>query len=252
MTKIRKEISQGISIYSNCEIRDILTDIGIRTNNRITVDEVKSELIKYKSRSDLRKNNPNLYNICLYKCPDVLEEYLPSNKKYSDYTIDEFKKELSKFSSRTELISNRARLYNVCREKYPNLLDQVLPSKKYKELTTEELRLRISKFKSRVELKKNDSYVYHMSRLKYKSILDELIPLKVKEKGGRTYRSLIIEGQEIEFSDGFTELHTHSYENILRGNGFGLEDARKSIEIVYDIRNSNQLGLVGDFHPLAK
>jgi UDP-N-acetyl-2-amino-2-deoxyglucuronate dehydrogenase len=84
------------------------------------------------------------------------------------------------------------------------------------------------------------------------SINPDTLPLKVKEKGGRTYRSLIIEGQEIEFSDGFTELHTHSYENILRGNGFGLEDARKSIEIVYDIRNSNQLGLVGDFHPLAK
>ncbi len=84
------------------------------------------------------------------------------------------------------------------------------------------------------------------------SINPDTLPLKVKEKGGRTYRSLIIEGQEIEFSDGFTELHTHSYENILRGNGFGLEEARKSIEIVYDIRNSNQLGLVGDFHPLAK
>jgi UDP-N-acetyl-2-amino-2-deoxyglucuronate dehydrogenase len=45
-----------------------------------------------------------------------------------------------------------------------------------------------------------------------------------------------LEGEEIEFSDGFTELHTRSYQQILEGNGFGLADARKSIELVTEIR----------------
>jgi UDP-N-acetyl-2-amino-2-deoxyglucuronate dehydrogenase len=84
------------------------------------------------------------------------------------------------------------------------------------------------------------------------SINPETLPSQVKAKGGRTYRSLNIEGQEIEFSDGFTELHTHSYEHVLNGNGFGLDEARKSIQIVHDIRNIETIGLVGDFHPLAK
>lgn len=84
------------------------------------------------------------------------------------------------------------------------------------------------------------------------SINADTLPDHVKAKGGRTYRSLTMEGQEIEFSDGFTELHTHSYEAILSGNGFGLEEARNSIEIVHDIRHQQPLGLVGDYHPLAQ
>ena len=42
---------------------------------------------------------------------------------------------------------------------------------------------------------------------------------------------------EIEFSEGFTDLHTRSYEQILAGNGFGLKDVITSIEIVHEIRN---------------
>ena len=68
------------------------------------------------------------------------------------------------------------------------------------------------------------------------SINYDHIPKDVKEKGKRTYRSLTIEGEEIEFSDGFTDLHTKSYEDILRGNGFGAGEARKSIELVNQIR----------------
>ncbi|GMQ34505.1 Gfo/Idh/MocA family protein [Algoriphagus taiwanensis] len=83
------------------------------------------------------------------------------------------------------------------------------------------------------------------------SINADTLPDDVKAKGGRTYRSLTMEGQEIEFSDGFTELHTHSYQHILDGNGFGLGEARNSIEIVHDIRFSEQIGLKGDYHPLA-
>ncbi|MCX7696310.1 MAG: Gfo/Idh/MocA family oxidoreductase [Bacteroidales bacterium] len=54
----------------------------------------------------------------------------------------------------------------------------------------------------------------------------------------RTYRSIIVDGKEIEFSEGFTDLHTESYRNILAGNGFGIEDVRPSIELTYLIRNS--------------
>jgi UDP-N-acetyl-2-amino-2-deoxyglucuronate dehydrogenase len=60
----------------------------------------------------------------------------------------------------------------------------------------------------------------------------------VKAKGKRTYRSLKLEGEEIEFSEGFTDLHTLSYKEILNGNGFGLEDARPSIKLAHDIRNA--------------
>jgi UDP-N-acetyl-2-amino-2-deoxyglucuronate dehydrogenase len=70
------------------------------------------------------------------------------------------------------------------------------------------------------------------------SINYDHIPKDVKEKGKRTYRSLTMEGEEIEFSDGFTDLHTKSYEGILKGDGFGLEDARKSIDLVNLIRKT--------------
>jgi UDP-N-acetyl-2-amino-2-deoxyglucuronate dehydrogenase len=68
------------------------------------------------------------------------------------------------------------------------------------------------------------------------SINYDHIPADVKAKGKRTYRSLTLEGEEIEFSDGFTDLHTKSYEDILRGNGFGAMEARKSIALVNQIR----------------
>lgn len=70
------------------------------------------------------------------------------------------------------------------------------------------------------------------------SINYDLIPDDVKELGQRTYRSIIVDGKEIEFSGGFTELHTESYKSVFEHKGFGLEDARKSIEIVHEIRNS--------------
>lgn len=70
------------------------------------------------------------------------------------------------------------------------------------------------------------------------SINYDHIPENIKSKGKRTYRTLTMDGEEIEFSDGFTELHTKSYEAILKGEGFGLEDAKASIELVQSIRNS--------------
>ncbi|PCK33616.1 Gfo/Idh/MocA family oxidoreductase [Pseudoalteromonas piscicida] len=67
----------------------------------------------------------------------------------------------------------------------------------------------------------------------------DYIPQEIKESGQRTYRSITVDGHEIEFSGGFTDLHTKSYEHILTGSGFGLEEARKSIEIVSTIRNQD-------------
>lgn len=78
------------------------------------------------------------------------------------------------------------------------------------------------------------------------------IPKEIKEKNQRTYRSITVEGEEIEFSGGFTDLHTLSYQEILKGNGFGLEETKKSIETVYKIRNSSPIGLKGDYHPFCK
>ncbi|MCP4521837.1 MAG: Gfo/Idh/MocA family oxidoreductase [Cytophagales bacterium] len=84
------------------------------------------------------------------------------------------------------------------------------------------------------------------------SINYDLIPDEIKAKGMRTYRSIQMEGKEIEFSGGFTDLHTICYDNILNGNGYGLEEAKTAIEIVHDIRNKEATGLVGEYHPLAK
>jgi UDP-N-acetyl-2-amino-2-deoxyglucuronate dehydrogenase len=69
------------------------------------------------------------------------------------------------------------------------------------------------------------------------SIDYDQIPEDVKAQGKRTFRTLNMEGEEIEFSDGFTELHTNSYRDILNGNGFGVLDTKKAIEIVSKIRN---------------
>ncbi len=71
------------------------------------------------------------------------------------------------------------------------------------------------------------------------SIGSNSLPKDIKEKGQRTYRSITVEGEEIEFSQGFTDLHTKTYEEVLKGNGFSLKDARSSIETVYNIRNTN-------------
>jgi UDP-N-acetyl-2-amino-2-deoxyglucuronate dehydrogenase len=84
------------------------------------------------------------------------------------------------------------------------------------------------------------------------SINADTLPANAVEGEKRTFRSITIDGEEFEFSEGFTELHTKSYEEILAGRGFGIEEARRSIEIVFDIRNTKPIGLRGDYHPMAK
>ncbi len=75
------------------------------------------------------------------------------------------------------------------------------------------------------------------------------LPEEVRKTDQRTYRSILIEGEEMEFSGGFTELHTESYKKILAGEGFGIEDARNSINTVFDIRNATPIGKKGEYHP---
>ncbi len=69
------------------------------------------------------------------------------------------------------------------------------------------------------------------------SIDANTLPEDVKASGKRTYRALNIDGESFEFSDGFTELHTKSYENILAGKGFPLMETKRAIQLVHDIRN---------------
>jgi UDP-N-acetyl-2-amino-2-deoxyglucuronate dehydrogenase len=78
------------------------------------------------------------------------------------------------------------------------------------------------------------------------------LPREILEKGQRTYRSITIDGEEIEFSGGFTDLHTIIYREILNGRGFGLEEARPSIEVVHDIRNARPIGITPDSHPFME
>jgi len=84
------------------------------------------------------------------------------------------------------------------------------------------------------------------------SINADTLPANAVEGEKRTYRTLNIDGEEFEFSQGFTELHTKSYQEILAGRGFGIEEARNCINIVYEIRNAQPIGLKGDYHPLAR
>ena len=84
------------------------------------------------------------------------------------------------------------------------------------------------------------------------SINADNLPENAVQGEKRTYRSIRIEGEEFEFSQGFTELHTESYRKILAGEGFRIEEARNCIGIVHDIRHATPIGLKGDYHPLAK
>jgi UDP-N-acetyl-2-amino-2-deoxyglucuronate dehydrogenase len=84
------------------------------------------------------------------------------------------------------------------------------------------------------------------------SINYDTIPQEVRDRGLRTYRSLTIDDEEIEFSGGFTELHTTSYKDILSGGGFALEETKKAIQTVFDIRHATPVGLNGDYHPFCK
>ncbi|WP_445755997.1 Gfo/Idh/MocA family protein [Polaribacter sp.] len=86
----------------------------------------------------------------------------------------------------------------------------------------------------------------------YLSINQNNLPDKVKSDGNRTFRLIEIDGESLEFSEGFTDLHTKSYQHILEGNGFTLMEAKPAIDIVHSIRTQVPVGINGDYHPLAK
>jgi UDP-N-acetyl-2-amino-2-deoxyglucuronate dehydrogenase len=93
---------------------------------------------------------------------------------------------------------------------------------------------------------------YERARVRWFLSVDlDDIPQLYREKGQRTYRSITVDGNEIEFSGGFADLHTTSYRLILEGRGFGLETNRTAIETVATIRAARPLGPTGDCHPLA-
>ncbi len=78
------------------------------------------------------------------------------------------------------------------------------------------------------------------------------LPPQVREEGRRTFRCIAVDGAPLEFTDGFVDLHTRSYEEILKGNGFGLEDSRRAIEIVQGIRGRPADPAAGEAHPQAR
>lgn len=91
---------------------------------------------------------------------------------------------------------------------------------------------------------------YENARVRWFLSVDvEDVPADQLAKGQRTYRSITVDGEEIEFSGGFTDLHVRSYEEILAGNGFGLEENRTAIRTVAAIRSAQPLGRQGNYHP---
>lgn len=96
--------------------------------------------------------------------------------------------------------------------------------------------------KSTLTLKQNDKMAGTLQLDKanvewFLSIDKNDLPASALNSTKPSFRSLNIDGDEIEFSEGFTDLHTHVYQEIFKGNGLGINDARKSIELVYNIRN---------------
>jgi UDP-N-acetyl-2-amino-2-deoxyglucuronate dehydrogenase len=93
---------------------------------------------------------------------------------------------------------------------------------------------------------------FEQARVRWFLSIDyDTIPDSVKLAGKRTFRSMEVEGEQIEFSDGFTELHTSSYQDILDGGGFRIDASRQAIEIVHEIRTMEPIGLKGEYHPFA-
>lgn len=84
------------------------------------------------------------------------------------------------------------------------------------------------------------------------SVDRKYLPQSAIDKGMTTYRSITVDGDEIEFSGGFTDLHTKVYKEVVAGNGYGLEDARVAIRIVDQLRSQTSMGVQDHSHPLLK
>jgi len=91
---------------------------------------------------------------------------------------------------------------------------------------------------------------YEKARVRWLLSIDEKnIPRQARNNGMRTHRSITIGDEEFEFSGGFTDLHTRSYDGILNGEGYGLEENRVAIETVATIRNQTPDLHAGEVHP---
>jgi UDP-N-acetyl-2-amino-2-deoxyglucuronate dehydrogenase len=91
------------------------------------------------------------------------------------------------------------------------------------------------------------------ARVKWFLSLDRSdLPQEILKAGKTTHRSLTLNSEKFEFSDGFSDLHTEVYRQVLAGKGFGIEDAKGSILLAHDIRSAVPAGLKGEYHPLAK
>lgn len=100
---------------------------------------------------------------------------------------------------------------------------------------------------------KSSGYLeYEKARVRWFLSIDENdLPEHCKKEDQRTYRSITIDENEIEFSGGFTDLHTLSYQHIINGQGFGIDDARTAIETVHSIRNNKLKENPSIIHPFA-
>ena len=77
------------------------------------------------------------------------------------------------------------------------------------------------------------------------------LPEEAKNNDVPTFRSIKVDDEEIQFSKGFTDLHTRVYEEILTGKGFGIDEARPSIKLVHSIRASQEVNTLDNIHPYA-
>lgn len=84
------------------------------------------------------------------------------------------------------------------------------------------------------------------------SINSETLPEKIKQSGQRTFRTITINDEELEFSSGFTDLHTESYQKIIDGKGFTVNESLKSIQLAHQLRHAKVSSLSEDYHPFAK
>nr|WP_275660406.1 Gfo/Idh/MocA family oxidoreductase [Shewanella sp. Isolate13] len=93
---------------------------------------------------------------------------------------------------------------------------------------------------------------YERARVKWFLSIDaNNLPENAVQGEKKTYRSIMIGDEELEFSGGFTDLHTQSYENVLAGNGYGLEENRTAIETVEKIRDQVIVANAENYHPLV-
>ena len=77
------------------------------------------------------------------------------------------------------------------------------------------------------------------------------LPEETSKKGVSTFRSITVDGEEIQFSEGFTDLHTRVYEETLKGNGFGIDVDIPSIILVQNLPSANTINDIENIHPFA-